>query len=427
MLAVLRRRNFALLWSGGLLSMIGDWVLLTALPFALYERTGSALATSALLMAALAPSCVLGSVAGVFVDRWDRRRTMIVADLVRAALLLLLVRTDERLWLIYAVAFCQATITTFFGPAENALLPTLVGKADLVPANALNALNNNLARLLGPPLGGALFGLLGLPGVVLLDSASFVISGVLIALVVVPPVPTGPPPLRAAAPEATVRASVWREWAAGLGVIRRERLIAGVFVVAGLAMFADSMNSALLVPFMDEILRGGAQGFGWLLSIQAIGGLLGSVVIGRAGTLLPPGRLLALSLATVGVLSLVLVSFPSLALALVFSAIGGVPAVGYLVSQQTLLQRGVPDAYRGRVFGAWETTTALLRLAGLGLAGGLGDVVGILPLLYVMGGLRVLSGAIAFLVLPDASPQTTACRESHPDMATNTAGKNDDK
>lgn len=185
MLAVLRQRDFALLWVGGLISLAGDWVLITALPFSLYERTGSALAASALLMVYLVPSFLLGSVAGVFVDRWDRRRTMVVADFSRGALLLLLLlpRTGDRLWLTYAVAFCQSAIGAFFGPAENALLPTLVDEAHLVPANALNALNNNLARLLGPPIGGVLFGLLGLNGVVLLDSASYGISGALIALI----------------------------------------------------------------------------------------------------------------------------------------------------------------------------------------------------------------------------------------------------
>lgn len=416
MLAVLRRRNFALLWFGGLLSMIGDWVLITALPFALYQRTGSALAASGYLMASLLPSFLLGSVAGVFVDRWDRRRTMIVADLLRAGLLgtLLISRDGEHLWLVYAVVACQSAVSAFFGPAENALLPTLVEEAALVPANSLNVLNNNLARLLGPPLGGAVFGLLGLHGVLLFDAVSFVLSGVLIALVAVPPA-VGSPDRARVAPGKTW-AAVGSEWLAGFGVIRRSRLIAGVFAVAGLAGFADCINSALLVPFVDTVLRGGAQGFGWLLSIQAIGGLFGSVVIGRTGDRLSPDRLLALSMVAVGTMSLVLVRFPSLTLALVFSALGGVTAVGYLVSQQTLLQRNVPDHFRGRVFGAWDTTNAFLRLAALALAGGFGDIVGILPLLYVMGGLRVLAGVLAHFALSGARPKPPG-HEVNPPMA----------
>ncbi len=415
MLAVLRQRDFALLWFGGLVSLTGDWVLITALPFFLYERTGSALATSAWLTAYLVPSVLLGSVAGVFVDRWDRRRTMIACGLARGVLLLLLLLVDgeDRLWLAYAVAALEATLTAFFGPAENALLPTLVGEEHLAPANALNALNNNLARLIGPPLGGTLVGLAGLPAVVLVDSASYFIGAALIAAMAARPARAGglvAPAARAGATWDAVR----RDWREGLGLIRRARLVAVVFAVVGVSTFADSMNSALLVPFVDTVLRAGAQGFGWLLTVQAVGGLLASAVIGRAGRALSPARLLTLSCLGTGLMSLVLVTFPSLALALVFSAIGGVPAVGYQVGTQTLLQRGVADAYRGRVFGALDTTNALLRLAGLALAGGLGDVVGILPMLYVMGGLRFLSGVVALVAVPTGRASEAATADPPP-------------
>ncbi|MEA2512730.1 MAG: hypothetical protein QOJ59_2217, partial [Thermomicrobiales bacterium] len=84
MLRVLRRRNFALLWFAGLVSLTGDWMLIVALPVTVYELTGSALATGGVLIANRLPALVLGSVAGVFVDRWDRKRTMVVANLVRA-------------------------------------------------------------------------------------------------------------------------------------------------------------------------------------------------------------------------------------------------------------------------------------------------------------------------------------------------------
>ncbi len=407
MLAALRQRNFALLWLGGLISLTGDWVLITALPFYLYGRTGSALATSAWLMAYLLPAALLGSVAGVFVDRWDRRRTMIACNLARGTLLplLLVAQVADALWIFYVVAVCQAALGAFFGPAENALLPTLVSEAQLVPANALNALNNNLARLIGPPLGGVLFGLNGLPGVVLADSASFLIGGALIALVALSPPPARPPEIPPTPDARTTWDAAWRDWLGGLGLIRRERLIAAVFAVVGIATFADSMNSALLVPFVDTVLGAGAQSFGWLLTVQALGGLLASAAIGRVERMLSPVRLLAFSLIGIGLMSLMLVAFPSLTLALAFSALGGVPAVGYQVGMQTLLQRGVADAYRGRIFGALDTTNALLRLGGLGLAGGLGDVIGILPTLWVMGGLRGLAGVVALLAVPpSASP-----------------------
>src|SRR5437762_8156300 len=109
MIAILRQRNFALLWLGGLVSFAGDWMLFIALPVYVYDLTGSALATGGMFIAQTLPRLLMGSVAGVFVDRWDRRRTMIAADLSRAAilLLLLLVRSADQIWLIYLVAFLQ--------------------------------------------------------------------------------------------------------------------------------------------------------------------------------------------------------------------------------------------------------------------------------------------------------------------------------
>src|SRR5262245_949693 len=105
---VLRRRNFALVWTGGLISLTGDWVLFVGLPLYVYDRTGSALATGAMLLARLLPMVLLGSVAGVFVDRWDRRRTLIVANLLLAAGLLPLLAVTGPLWPVYAVAMLTA-------------------------------------------------------------------------------------------------------------------------------------------------------------------------------------------------------------------------------------------------------------------------------------------------------------------------------
>src|ERR671931_1751388 len=95
MLATLRQRNFALLWAGGLISRAGDFILFVGLPFYVYERTGSALATGGTFMAETLPSLLFGSTVGVFVDRWDRRRTMLISDVLRAAVLLALLSVQS--------------------------------------------------------------------------------------------------------------------------------------------------------------------------------------------------------------------------------------------------------------------------------------------------------------------------------------------
>ena len=143
MLAVLRQRDFSLLWFGGVLSVTGDLFLFIALPFFVYERTGSVLATGAMFAAETLPRLLFGSVAGVFVDRWDRKRTMVFADLSRAVVLLplLAVAAGGPLALVYAVAFVEATVSMFFLPAKSATIPNLVAERDLTAANSLDSLS----------------------------------------------------------------------------------------------------------------------------------------------------------------------------------------------------------------------------------------------------------------------------------------------
>src|SRR5215217_8136014 len=135
---VLRQRDFALAWFGGLVSMLGSWALWIALPIHVYQVTGSALATSGVIAAVVAPGVILGSVAGVFVDRWNRKTTLVVGNLLLAAVIvpLFVVSDDSRLWLVYPLVFLSEVIDQFTSPAENAFLPRLVDEADLLAANS---------------------------------------------------------------------------------------------------------------------------------------------------------------------------------------------------------------------------------------------------------------------------------------------------
>src|SRR5579872_2894603 len=171
MFATLRQRNFALLWSGGLISLAGDWVLMIGLPIYVLILTHSVLATSLMMIAARLPNLLFGVVAGVFVDRWNRQRIMVVGDVLSALWLLplLFVTSADRVWLVYIVAFVESSIEQFFVPAENAMVPNLVSKEQLVAANSLSALSSNLARLIGPALGGVVAGFFGLPGIVIVE------------------------------------------------------------------------------------------------------------------------------------------------------------------------------------------------------------------------------------------------------------------
>ncbi len=223
MLALLRRRNFALLWVGQLVSQIGDMVLMIALPFYVYQLTGSLFHTGLMYIVETLPRILFGSLAGVFVDRWDRRWTLIASDVGRAAvlLLLMLVRAPNHLWLIYAVAGMQAVLALFFAPALSAITPTLVGEQQVVAANALQSVSESLMRFIGPPLGGALFALVGLTGVVLVDSTSFIFSAALLLLIGASKQHVDA--VRRAPAVGTLWVQLWREWLDGLRLVRERR------------------------------------------------------------------------------------------------------------------------------------------------------------------------------------------------------------
>ena len=404
MLTVLRRRDFALLWFAGLISLTGDWMLVVALPVTVYQLTGSALATGGVLIANKLSALVLGSVAGVFVDRWDRKRTMVVANLVRAPVLLLLVAVDsaERVWIVYVVAATVSAVGQFFRPAENALLPRLVGEEHLVPANALNALNDNLSRLLGPALGGLVAAWFGLGGVVVADAASYLVAAGMIAAIAASTRPERAHPLDDASVTGTW-AVVWREWLAGLRLIRDNPVLRVVFGVFALASLGEGVIGTAFWVYIDQALGGGTREAGWLLSAQAVGGLVGAVVIGAWGKTRPPVYLLGWGAIGIGLIDLAVFNYPAFVpgiwLGLVLMAVVGVPATAFGTGYTTALQAEAADAYRGRVFGALGATSALFMIGGAAIAGLATERLGAVAVLTIDSLGYVAGGAFALRAL----------------------------
>ena len=417
MIATLRQRDFSLAWVGGLVSMIGDWVMSIALPMYVYQLTGSALATSGMFVARLLPALILGSVAGVFVDRWDRKRTMVVANLLLAAALppLLVVRSADWVWVVYIVGAAQSVIGQFFQPAENALLPRLVDDAHLVTANSLNALNNNLARLLGPALGGSVMGTFGLSAVVLIDAVSFLFAAAMVALIA-----TSGHVERTSVTATTATARSWRrlqrEWQDGIAVIRHNRAVAILVGLRSISYLGEGVMGVIFVVWVSDVLGGGPREVGWFMSAQAVGGLAGGLVLGYAGARLSTVQLLGVGSIIFGLLDLALFNYPRVFsgvwIGLVLIMLVGLPTIGFGAAFATLLQRTVRDNHRGRVFGLMGTISALLMLAGTVIAGILGDAVGPTALLTIQGGSYVLLGVLALALLPAALATTQVGQSS---------------
>ena len=403
MLAVLRQRNFFLLWTGGVLSVIGDYFLFVALPFFVYERTGSALATGAMFIAETLPRLIFGSVAGVFVDRWDRKRTMVLSDLSRALIVLplLLVAAGGPLMLVYAVAFVEASVSMFFLPAKGATIPNLVAERDLTAANSLNSLSEEVPSLVGALLGGALLGIVGLSGLILLDGATYLASALLISLISVPTA-AAPDEEPEATPEVAVSAwaNALKEWLGGLRLIGRDRSVAILFAVISVATVGEGVVTVLVIIFFRDVLGGGSAEFSYFIAAYGVGGIAGGLLLGWTSTLIDETRLFSLSLITNGLLLVAIFNIPMLAVIVALAVLSGMTVVGWLVTSQTLLQKWVGDRYRGRVFGGLETTQALTILLGMGLAVVLAGSLGVVVVLSIVGAAWSLAGVVAWLMLP---------------------------
>jgi MFS family permease len=243
-LLVLRQRNFRLLFVGGLVSSLGDFFLFITLPFYVYSLTGSALATGGAFIAESLPAILFGSVAGVFVDRWDRRRTMIVADVLRATLLLglLTVRSPEMVWVVFAVSFAQSTLGRFFNPARDALIPRLAGEKDLLAANSLSSMSGQLTMLIGPALGGASLALFGIASCILADSASFLVSAIMVAFVVVSPLYQEP--VTQLAPSMSPWNRIWRDYRQGLALMWHNPVVMALLLAMGPCRLAKGWSTS---------------------------------------------------------------------------------------------------------------------------------------------------------------------------------------
>jgi MFS family permease len=404
-IGVLRQRNFGLLWLAGLISMTGDWVLMVGLPVEVYRRTGSTLATAGMMLAWLVPAIVLGSIAGVFVDRWDRRRLMILVNLALAVALVPLLAVDfAGIWVAYVVLVVASCLEQVFEPAEVALLPNLLeDERQLVTANALSGMNRQLARIIGPTIGGITVAFGGLTAVTVVDAVSFVLAAALIVAIRTTrgrAVPVADPAAAAHDSVEHEAATAWtrlrREWAEGIRIVIGHPVLRALLAFVVITRVGEGLTGTLFVPWATDALHTDATGYGWLLSTQAIGGLVGATVVGRVGKRIDPVRLLTASAVAFGLIDLVLFTYPAvypvLAPALILMVIVGVPGAAMGVAFTTIQQEQAADRIRGRVVGGLMALGAVGSLIGAIGAGVLGEVVPVIPLLIVQGSGYVLAG-----------------------------------
>jgi Na+/melibiose symporter-like transporter len=391
------RRDLRLVLAAGLVSDAGDWILIIGLAYRVYAITGSTVASALTMASSCAPQVLLGAVAGVFADRWDRKRTMITADLLLAAVLLplLLVHGAGQVWIVFAVMFAEGAIQQFFSPAEQAMVPTLVPDTELVAANAVSGQVSNVARLAGSALGGIIAAAAGIGAVTLADAASFVASAALLALVRA----TGRATARPGGPGGPVReriAGIGDELRDGVRLSVRHRVLRTLMIFALVTSVGEGIMSTLFTPFVEHVLHGSSQEFGLVVAAQAVGGILGGALAAGFGHRVRASRLLSCGAIAFGLVDLAIFLYP-LGYVAVWPAVAGMVIVGLpgaltMAGLMTLFQRSTSDSHRGRIFGALSAVEGVAVLAGTLGAGFLSRYAGIVPVLAIQGAGYVVAG-----------------------------------
>ena len=212
---------------------------------------------------------------------------------------------------------------------------------------------------------------------------------------------------QAAASTGTVWATMLRQWLDGLSRVPRSRVLTVMFSFLAISAIGEGVMGSLFAPFVSAVLGGDAPTYGWIVSSQAIGGIVGGVLVGWRGTSLAPPRLLGFGALGLCVFDLMTFNYhriwPGAWPAMVFMAIVGVPIAGLVAGQTTLLQSATEDAYRGRILGAFGAVGALSTLIGALLAGLLGDRVGIVTMLNIQGLGYGTAAVIVLIALRDVT------------------------
>lgn len=387
--AVFRNRNFALLWSAQLVSTIGSALTSLAASILVYRMTGSALSVGLMLMATAAPSIILGLIAGVFVDRLDRKRIMLTADLVRAALVLTIpFLVSANIAYLYVIVLLTSCVGQFFDPAQASVLPEIATDEELAAANSLMAISSFGATAVGFAASG-LLSQIAIEWVFYIDALTFLFSAGCIFF-------TRIPVLKAT--DATHVATIFRNMQNGIHFLFNSPILRSSFFILPLMGISFGLSNSLLLPFASKELHATEFEYGIQEALTSIGFVVGSLLMARIADRLPAGQWLTISFVGMGIAQMIYSRLSDVSIAFFIVTLSGFSNAPAVVARQLLLQRNTPREMRGRVASVFFVTRDVSFLIGMGVTG-LADIIGVRELFLVAALLVFVPGILA-LFLP---------------------------
>jgi|SRR5579859_500342 len=385
-------RNFAFLWGGQSISNVGDFVFDTTLVLWIATiiargQSWAPLAVSGVLLATSVPIFLVGPIAGVFVDRWDKRRTMLAMDATRSVLiaLLLLVATGNfpapwQLGLIYAVVFLASACAQFFNPARFTFISDIVEESYRARASGLGQTTQSLAGIIGPPIAAPLLFVIGVQWALIVNSLSFVVSFLAILAVRVPPSASGD--------EAAKHGTFFQDFCAGIRFFASNRVLVTILITIILVALGAGAINALGVFFVTQNLHVPANLYGFMDAAFGIGAVVGAILASVFAARIGEARTFWIGLLAVGISILILARMTSFALGVVFLALVGLTIAPVNVVIGPLILHVTPRELIGRVMAVITPTNALASIVSVAIAGTLASTV--------LGGLHTTLLGLAF-------------------------------
>jgi MFS family permease len=403
---VLRIRDYRFLFGGQVVSDIGDGITLFLVLLVINDLTGSTFALALMAIAEAVPAFTVGLIAGVYVDRWDRRRVMLASDLLRAVTVLsfAFVQTAALIPIFYVLGFTQASIATFFRPARGALLPRIVPAEGLAVANSLAQGSQVIGMVIGTGLAGLIFTTFG-SGIAgfAIDSGTFLLSFALIARIS----PTvGRVSSERASPAA--RTGVRDGLIEGLRIVSGSRILAGSVMAAGVSMLGLGAVNVLFVPLLIGDLRVQPAWMAGIELAQTSGMILAAGAVAVVARRLAATTIISGGLAAIGVCIALLAGVTAVWQVVVILFAVGLALTPLQAMLQTIVQTTAGDATRGRVVSLLQASLSTASVASMAIGGVLGDIVGIRAVYLAAAGIVLGAAALSILLFRGARSDVPA-------------------
>ncbi len=398
---VLRIRTYRNLFGGQVVSDIGDGITLLLLLLVINDLTGSKIALAIMAIMEAVPHFTVGLIAGVYVDRWNRRTVMLAADLIRAVIVIgfAFAATAGILPLLYVLAFAQSSVSTFFRPARGALLPKIVPAEGLPAANSLAQGSQLVGSVIGAGIAGLLFGTFGSGAVgFVIDAATFLVSFLFISRIA-----SGLGNIAAPSDADRGAEDVRRSLLEGLAIVRGSRALSGSVIAAAVSMLGLGAVNVLFVPLVVDELKVDPTWMAGIDLAQTLAMIMAAGVVVFLVRHLAPTTIITLGLAGIGVcigcMSGVTAIWQVLLLLFVF---------GWMITPlqamlQTIVQTTATDATRGRVVALLQASLSTASVGSMALGGLLGELIGIRAVYLAAAVVVLMAAGVAFVLFRGVS------------------------